>query len=189
MRLVAVEYLSADGRMQMEDPEGREEEVGGWTVPYWDDDLADLQLQQLLASDALLLGRVTYEHFAASWPSFTDANGFADRMNRLPKYVASRKLKEPLAWNARLLEDDVVAAVRKLKQTSGGDLLIYGSGQLVDTLQPAGLIDEYRLIIHPVILGRGKRLFEGENGRAGLFLADVAITAKGVVTLVYRQAG
>jgi dihydrofolate reductase len=141
MRIVAAEYVSADGRMQMEDPEGFEEERGGWTAPYRNDELAQQQREQLFASDALLLGRVTYFSFAASWPSFTDEEGFAERMNSLPKYVASRTLKEPLEWNASLLEGDAIEAVRSLKQESGRDLLIYGSGQLFNTLGRERLID------------------------------------------------
>jgi dihydrofolate reductase len=118
----------------------------------------------------------------------TDEAGFADRMNSLPKYVASRTLSGPLEWNASLLEGDVVEAVRKLREQPGRDLLIYGSGQLVDTLTPHGLIDEHRLMIHPVILGRGKRLFEEAGDSAGLILAESNTTPKGVVTLVYHQA-
>jgi dihydrofolate reductase len=186
MRVVAAEYVSADGRMQMEDPEGLEEERGGWTAPYWNDELAQLQLEQLLASDALLLGRVTYVMFAASWPSVTDEEGFAERINSLLKYVASRTLKEPLEWNATLLEGDVVEAVRRLKQEPGRDLLIYGSGQLFNTLNRERLIDEYRLMIHPIILGRGRRLFEDGNARAGLALVDSRTTATGVATLTFR---
>jgi dihydrofolate reductase len=186
MRVVAAEYVSADGRMQMEDPEGLEEERGGWTAPYWNDELAQLQLEQLLASDALLLGRVTYVMFAASWLSVTDEEGFAERINSLLKYVASRTLKEPLEWNATLLEGDVVEAVRRLKQEPGRDLLIYGSGQLFNTLNRERLIDEYRLMIHPIILGRGRRLFEDGNARAGLALVDSRTTATGVATLTFR---
>jgi dihydrofolate reductase len=187
MRIVAAEYVSVDGRMQMEDPEGLEEERGGWTAPYWNDELAQQQREQLFASDALLLGRVTYVSFAASWPSFTDEGDFAERMNSLPKYVASRTLKEPLEWNARLLQGDVVEAVRSLKQESGRDLLIYGSGQLFNTLSREGLIDEYIFMIHPMILGRGKSLFEDGDARTGLALADSRTTAAGVATLVFRQ--
>ena len=187
MRIVAAEYVSADGRMEMEDPEGSEEELGGWTAPYWNDELAQLQREQLFASDALLLGRVTYVGFAASWPSITDEEGFADRMNSLPKYVASGTLQEPLEWNATLLRGDVVDAVRGLKEEPGRDLLIYGSGRLFNTLSRERLIDEYRLMIHPVILGRGKRLFEDENARAALALVDSRTTATGVATLVFRQ--
>jgi dihydrofolate reductase len=189
MRIVAAEYVSADGRMQMEDPDGRDEERGGWTAQFWNDELQEMQRKQLFASDALLLGRVTYESFAATWPTFTDEQGFAERMNSLPKYVASRTLKEPLEWNATLLQGDAVDAVRQLKEEPGRDLLIYGSGQLVEALVQHQLIDEYRLMIHPIILGRGKRLFEGESPTAGLSLADSKTTATGVATLVYHQTG
>jgi dihydrofolate reductase len=188
MRIVAAEYLSVDGRMEMEDPERHEQEPGGWTAPYWNDELAQLQREQLFASDALLLGRSTYTSFAAVWPSVTDEEGFADRMNSLPKYVASRTLKEPLDWNATLLAGDAVVEVQELKQDAGRDLLIYGSGELVASLIRHDLIDEYRLMIHPVILGRGKRLFEESSDRARLRLADSQTTAKGVVTLTYQLA-
>jgi dihydrofolate reductase len=188
MRIVAAEYVSIDGRMEMEDPERREEEVGGWTGPYWDDELAKLQLDQLLASDALLLGRVTFESFAGVWPSVTDDVGFADRMNSLPKYVASRTLKEPLDWNGKLLVGDLVEAIKSLKAEPGRDLLIYGSGELFNTLARERLIDEYRLMIHPIALGRGKRLFFEDADRQGLALTDSLTTPKGVVTLIYRGA-
>ncbi len=187
-RVVAAEYLSVDGRMEMEDPERKEQEVGGWTGPYWNDELQKMQYDQLFASDALLLGRVTYESFAAVWPSVTDEQGFADRMNSLPKYVASTTLKEPLEWNATLLKDDAVEAIRDLKQQSGQDILIYGSGELVETLTQHKLIDEYRLMIHPILLGRGKRLFEDGSDRSGLTLTDSRATEKGVVTLIYQYA-
>src|SRR6266496_879651 len=187
-RVVAAEYLSVDGRMEMEDPERKEQEVGGWTAPYWNDELQTMQYDQLFASDALLLGRVTYTSFAAVWPTVTDEEGFADRMNSLPKYVASRTLKEPLEWNATLLTGDTVEEVQKLKQDTGRDLLIYGSGELVKTLVRHDLVDEYRLMIHPIILGRGKRLFEEDSDRAGLRITDSQTTEKGVVTLVYQPA-
>lgn len=119
-----------------------------------------------------MLGRVTYVGFAASWPSITDEQGFAERMNGLPKYVASGTLQEPLEWNATLLQGGVVDGVRGLKEEPGRDLLIYGSGRLFNALSRERLIDEYRLMIHPVILGRGKHLFDGA-GRAGLTLVDL----------------
>ena len=187
MRVVAAEYVSVDGRMQMEDPDGGDEARGGWTAQYWNEELSEMQREQLFASDALLLGRVTYESFAATWPTFTDEQGFAERMNSLPKYVASRSLKGPLEWNATLMQGDAVEAVRKLKDEAGRDLLIYGSGQLVNALVGARLIDEYRLMVHPIILGRGKRLFEDESAKAGLSLVDTQTTATGVATLVLRQ--
>jgi len=144
-----------------------------------------MQHDCLFASDALLLGRVTYEGFAASWPSVTDEQGFADRMNSLPKYVASTTLEEPLEWNATLLRGDPVEEVGKLKQQSGQDILIYGSGELVRTLLPHNLIDVLRLMIHPVHLGWGRHLLDGGE-RFGLKLADSHVTEKGVVTLTYQ---
>ena len=186
-RVVAAEYLSVDGRMDMEDPEGTKEERGGWTAPYWNDELQKMQFDRLFASGALLLGRVTYQSFAASWPSVTDEQGFADRMNSLPKYVASTTLREPLEWNARLLQGNPVDEVRKLKQEPGQDILIYGSGQLLRTLLAPGLVDVLRLMIHPILLGRGKRLLDGVD-RSGLVLTDSQVTQKGVVTLTYQLA-
>jgi dihydrofolate reductase len=186
-RVVAVEYLSVDGRMEMEDPEGKEAEPGGWTAPYWDDELQKMQYDQLLASDALLLGRITYEAFAGTWPSVNDEQGFADRMNSLPKHVASTTLEEPLQWNATLLGGDPTDEVGKLKQQPGQDILIYGSGELVSTLLRHDLIDVLRLMIHPIFLGRGKRLLE-DVGRSGLTLRDSLATPKGVAVLTYQVA-
>jgi dihydrofolate reductase len=187
MRIVAAEYVSLDGRMEMDDPDRQEQEPGGWTAPYWNDELSKLQHDQLFASDALLLGRVTFVSFASAWPAVTDEEGFADRMNSLPKYVASRTLKEPLEWNGTLLEPDLVEAVKGLKEQPGRDVLIYGSGEVFNTLAGNGLIDEYRLMIHPVVLGRGKPLFADQQIRSGLTLADSQRTNKGVVTLIYEQ--
>jgi dihydrofolate reductase len=173
--------------MDMEDPEGREDELGGWTAPYWNDELQRMQYDQLVKSDALLLGRLTYQGFAASWPSITDEEGFADRMNSLPKYVASTTLREPLEWNATLLNGNPVDEVRKLKQQPGQHILIYGSGELVRTLLPHDLIDELRLMIHLVFLGWGKRLLEDVD-RSALTLTDSRATEKGVATLTYEVA-
>jgi dihydrofolate reductase len=146
-----------------------------------------MQYDQLVKSDALLLGRLTYQGFAASWPSITDEEGFADRMNSLPKYVASTTLREPLEWNATLLNGNPVDEVRKLKQQPGQHILIYGSGELVRTLLPHDLIDELRLMIHPVFLGWGKRLLEDVD-RSALTLTDSRATEKGVATLTYEVA-
>ena len=125
-------YASLDG--VVDDP--------AWTTPFFNDELAALQRQQLFASDALLLGRVTYEAFAASWPAMTDGGGFAERMNSLPKYVASRTLAGA-TWGATVLRGNVEEEVARLKKADGGDLLIYGSPTLADVLTHAGLIDEY----------------------------------------------
>jgi dihydrofolate reductase len=178
-RVVAAEYVTLDGVMS--DP--------SWSNEYFNDELANYQSKQLFASDALLLGRVTFEGFAAAWPSMEETEGeFAVRMNALPKFVASRTLKEPLAWNGTLLTGDVAEEVRKLKEQSGEDILIYGSGQLVDALHPHGLIDEYRLMVFPVTLGHGAHLFREGSGPHPLKLVDTRRTSTGVVALTYKRA-
>lgn len=168
-------YVSLDGVVQ--DP--------AWTGPFWNDEIAELQKDYLFASDALLLGRVTYEGFAAAWPTM-DEGEFGDRMNTMPKFVATRTLQEA-DWNATIIKGDVTEEVAKLKQQPGQDLLIYGSGTLVDELTRRGLIDEYRLIVYPVIVGSGKRLFS-EATKTTLQLADTKTTSTGVVLLTYRPA-
>jgi dihydrofolate reductase len=185
-RIVAAEYVTADGVMQ--DPGGVGEiEDGGWSNPYWSDELAKFQTDLLFASDALLLGRITYEGFAASWPDLEhEAGEFATKMNTMPKYVASRTLKET-EWNASLIHGEIPDEVEKLKQRSGQTLLIYGSGALVNTLLPHDLIDQYRLMIHPVVLGHGKRLFRAGD-RTLLRLVDANTTSTGVLIADYEPA-
>jgi dihydrofolate reductase len=188
-KVVAAEYLTVDGVMT--DPGGVGEiEHGGWSNPYFNDELAKHQSEQLFASDALLLGRVTFEGFAAAWPSMEEAEGeFAVRMNALPKFVASRSLKEPLAWNGRLLKGNLAEEVANLKEQPGQDLLIYGSGQLVDELHQHGLIDEYRLMVFPVTLGTGKRLFQAGGNKRDLKLSETKVTSTGVAVLTYQATG
>ena len=173
----------------MEDPGGGEGfEHGGWQIPFFDEDLNRYARELLFASDALLLGRVTYQQFAAAWPSITDEEGFADRMNSLPKYVASTTLQEPLAWNATLLTGEVAEAVAKLKQQPGGDLLVQGSGQLAHTLLRRKLIDTYQLWVHPVVLGSGRRLFGAGEPPTTLRLVDTKTSGSGVLLLPYQPA-
>ena len=187
-KVVAAEYVSVDGVMQ--DPGGVGEiEQGGWTNPCFNDELAKYQSDQLFDSDALLLGRVTYQGFAAAWPSMEETEGeFAVRMNRLPKYVASTTLTEPLEWNATLLKGEVPKEVQKLKQQPGRDILIYGSGELVNTLMRHNLIDEYRLMIFPVLPGGGKPLFRYGHSTTALRLCGTRTTSTGVVLLTYTTA-
>jgi dihydrofolate reductase len=185
-RVVAAEYLSLDGVMEDPGPAG-EYEQRGWTVPYWNDDISQWQTDQLFASDALLLGRVTYDEFVASWP-LRSGDQFTDRMNSLPKFVASTTLQEPLEWNATLLERDVVDAVAKLKEQPGEDLLIYGSSSLVNSLLPHKLIDEYRFMIYPLVLGTGKRFFKEGNAKATLELKRAETSSTGVTMLVCEPA-
>ncbi len=138
------------------------------------------------------MGRITYEGFAAAWPSMTDEGGFADKMNSMPKYVASTTLTET-TWNASLIKGDVAEEVAKLKQQPGNNLLVLGSGQLAATLREHNLIDEYQLLVHPVVLGSGKRLFKERSTGQGsdvstLQLVDTRTTSKGVLILTYRPA-
>ena len=174
--IVAVEYVSLDG--VMEEP--------SWSGPYFNDELQNFQYENLFESDALLLGRVTYEGFKAAWPGMRDEAGFADRMNGLPKYVATTSLREA-EWNATFIEGDVAEAVARLK---GEDktLLINGSAQLVNYLGAHGLIDEYRLMIYPVLVGGGKRLFDDSGPTGPLTLKASRTTDSGVVILHYVPA-
>jgi dihydrofolate reductase len=170
-------YVSLDG--VVEEP--------GWTAQFWNDELSDLQADYLYSSDALVLGRLTYEGFKAAWPSMEEATGdFGRKMNSMPKYVASRTLERG-EWNASVIEGDLAEAVEKLKAEDGNDLLIYGSGTLVDELTRLGLIDEYRFMVHPVVVGAGKRIFAG-NPATSLRLVDVRSTETGVVVSTYASA-
>jgi dihydrofolate reductase len=173
-KVFAVEYLTLDG--VMDEP--------GWSMPYFNDELFKFQYDNLFGCDALLLGRITYEGFAEVWPARTDDIGFSARMNDIPKYVASTTLTQA-TWNATLLQGDVPAAVAKLKE-SGQTLMLEGSAQLLESLRKHDLIDEYRLMIHPVVLGRGKKLFADGNHESALTLADTMTTSTGVAVLTYR---
>jgi dihydrofolate reductase len=187
-KVVAAEYVTVDGVMT--DPGGVGEiEHGGWSNAYFNGELATYQSEQLFASDALLLGRVTFEGFAAAWPSMEETEGeFAVRMNALPKFVVSRSLNEPLPWNGTLLKGDLAEEVATLKEQPGEDILIYGSGQLVNALHPHGLIDQYRLMVFPLILGIGEHLFRKATDKCELTLSDAKMTSTGVALLTYHTA-
>jgi dihydrofolate reductase len=175
-KVVVSEFLTMDG--VMEDP--------AWSAPYYSDEQEKYKLAELLASDALLLGRVTYEGFASAWPAMTDEQGFADRMNGLPKHVATRTLKTFTWNNSRALEGDIAEAVSSLKNEPGQDILVGGSAQLVQTLTQNDLVDEYRLMVFPVTVGKGKRLFSEQAAPKTFELAGVTPFASGVVVQSYR---
>ena len=187
-KAIVSEYVTLDG--VIEDPSGAEGfEHGGWSMQFFDEEVANYKYDELFASDALLLGRVTYQGFAAAWPSVTDEVGFADRMNSLPKYVVSTTLEEPLEWNnSTLIKGDVAGEVSKLKQQPGRDILMYGSADLMHTLMQHDLIDEYRIWVHPVVLGSGKRLFREGSETKVLRLVDTTTFSSGVVVLSYQPA-
>jgi dihydrofolate reductase len=171
-KIIVSEFVTLDG--VMEDPGGSEGfERGGWAFQFERGPEGDkFKLDELFASDALLLGRVTYQGFAAAWPSRKDEAGFADRMNNLPKYVVSTTLEQAEWNNSRLIKGNVVEEVSKLKAMPGGDILVAGSGQLVRALMEHDLVDEYRLMVFPVILGSGKRLFEDASKTSSLRLVE-----------------
>lgn len=175
-RLVVSTYVSLDG--VTEAPEQ-------WTS--WSDQMEEYAWEQLLASDALLMGRGVYEVFAASWPS--RGGEFADRMNSLPKFVVSTTLDEAAWSNTSVISGDVVQEVSKLKRQPGQNLLIYGSGELMRSLMQHDLIDEYRFWINPVVVGNGKRLFSEEGSKTALKLVRTTTFDTGVVMHAYQPAG
>jgi dihydrofolate reductase len=194
MRAVSVfNHLTLDGVMQA--PGSPEEdrrggfEHGGWSVPYGDEVLWERVGSGMREDGALLLGRRTYEAFAAIWPHQPDDAPFARVMNRYRKHVASRTLSGPLEWsNSTLLEGDAAGAVARLKEQDGPDLVVLGSGELIRSLMPHGLIDRYLLTIHPLVLGGGIRLFTDDAPCAALRLVDVTPTTTGVLIASYEPA-
>jgi dihydrofolate reductase len=186
-KLVVTEFVSVDG--VFEDPGGSEEfEHGGWTFEYERGDEGNqFKLDELMEAEVQLLGRVTYEGFAAAWPS--REGPFADKLNNDPKYVVSTTLNDPEWQNTTVISDDVVAEISKLKDETEGTILVAGSGRLVATLLGADLVDELRLMVFPTILGRGRRLFPDGIDRLGLTLAESRpVGPDGVQVLVYRRS-
>ncbi len=194
MRLTATTFLTLDGVMQA--PGGPEEdrsggfEHGGWSFPYADEDFGRLVTGWFGQADAFLLGRRTYEIFAAFWPLVADAaDPVASPLNALPKYVASRTL-EAVTWqNATLLEGDVAEEVAQLKEQPGRELQVHGSGDLLQTLMAHDLVDEHRLFVYPVLVGGGRRLFREGAAPRSLKLVETTTTSTGVVVATYRRGG
>jgi dihydrofolate reductase len=192
-KIAVFNHVSLDGVMQSpaapdEDTRGGFDK-GGWAASR-NDEVMGRKIGESMAGGpgSLLLGRRTYEHFYSFWPHQTD-NPFTDALNQSTKYVASTTLSEPLPWeNSVLLGDDVPAAVAELKAGAGRDMVILGSGALIQSLIPHGLIDEYVLLIHPIVLGSGRRMFADDGTTAELELADSVITTTGVVIATYRTA-
>jgi dihydrofolate reductase len=178
-KVIVAEFLSLDGVMGAPDE---------WHFPYWSDEMGDAIGTQFFASDALLLGRVTYQGFAAAWPSrTTDDDEFADRINSMPKFVVSTTLETPLEWNnSRLIKGNVAKEITKLKQQPGADILINGSATLVQSLLQDDLLDEIRLLVHPVVVGSGKCLFEDGGDLKALRLVDSKTFSTDVVSLTYQ---
>ncbi len=185
-KIIVSMFMSLDG--VMEDPGGSEKTVhGGWTFPYWTDEIGGFKLEELFASDALLLGRITYQGFAEAWPGRSDEAGFADKMNGMAKYVVSSTLNKAEWNNSTIIKSNIIEEIAKLKEQPGQDILVAGSGQLIKTLREHNLIDQYRLLVYPIVLGSGKRLFE-EGAKAPLTLVSSKSYSTGVVGLVYHIA-
>jgi dihydrofolate reductase len=186
-RIVVTEFVSLDG--VIEDPGGAEDfKHGGWSFEFNRGDEGDkFKLDETLSSEALLLGRRTFEGFAEAWPS--REGEFADKFNTMPKYVVSSTLEEPEWTNSTVLKGEVAKEVAKLRQELDGDIVVHGSARLVQTLLEHDLVDELRLMVFPVVLGSGKRLFAESSDKKPLQLADSKVVGDGVAILVYEPAG
>lgn len=170
-KVIVTEYVTLDG--VMEDPGGAEKSrYGGWSFQFWNEEAGKYKFDELFASGTLLLGRRTYEGFAKAWPSVKDEYGFADRMNSIPKYVVSKTLEKAEWKNSTVIKGNVAEEVSRLKQQPGQDILVAGSAELLRTLMEHNLVDEYRLMVHPVVLEGGKRLFQEGTEKKFLKLID-----------------
>jgi dihydrofolate reductase len=186
-RIVVTEFVSLDG--VIEDPGGSEDfEYGGWSFEFSRGEEGErFKLDETLEAEALLLGRLTYEGFAEAWPS--RGGEFADKFNSMPKYVVSSTLDDPEWNNSTVLKGDVVDAVSRLRQEIDGNIVVHGSAQLVQTLLERDLVDELRLMVFPVVLGRGKRIFGSTSDKKPLRLVDSKSVGDGVAILIYEPRG
>jgi len=177
MRLVATEYLSLDGVF---------EEPGHWSGPWFKEEAGQFKWAELQASDALLVGRNTYLGFAAAWPNVKGTGEFGEKMNSMPKYVVSSTLDKVEWAGSKLIKGNVSEEIKRLKKQPGGDLLLSGSGQLFNAMMRENLIDLYRFMLHPVVLGKGMRLFEGGGKQRSLKLMETKRFATGIIVLEYE---
>ncbi|GAC1484840.1 MAG: dihydrofolate reductase family protein [Solirubrobacteraceae bacterium] len=186
-RLVVSEFMTLDG--VMEDPGGAEGFVhGGWSFKFQDPEGMAFKLEEVMSHGSMLLGRRTYEGFAAAWPARTDSVGFADKMNSMPKYVVSSTLERPQWSNSTVVGSDAAAAATELKRQQGPDILVAGSRTLVQALIAADLVDEIRLMVFPIVLGSGKRLFGDAAEPRTLKLVSSRALPSGTLILTYERA-
>ena len=179
MRLVATEYLSLDGVF---------EEPGHWSGPFFNDEAGQFKWAELQASDALLLGRKTYEGFSAAWPNMKGTGEVGVKMNTMTKYVVSSTLSKVDWPGSKLVKGDIAEEIRRLKREPGHDLLLSGSAQLFNALMKENLIDLYRFMLHPVVLAKGKRLFADGNDKRVLDLVETKRFSLGIVVVEYKPA-
>lgn len=173
--VIVTEFLSLDG--VMEDPK--------WTFPYWNDEIARFKAEETTANDVLLLGRVTYEGFAAAWPQRTDEASGGRYFNSVRKYVVSNTLDKAEWNNSHIIKGDILTEITKLKKQDGENLVVHGSGRLAQWLMQHDLVDRYRLLVYPVVLGSGKRLFR-DGAAATLKLVETRAFSSGVAALIYE---
>ena len=178
MKLIVTEYLTLDGVF---------EEPGHWSFDYFNEEAMLYKREELFSSDVQLLGRITYEGFAKAWPTMPNTGDFGERMNSMPKYVVSTTLTHADWQNSTIINQNVVEEIQRLKEQPGQNILVAGSGTLVQTLTQHGLVDEYRFMVHPVVLGSGKRLFTGTE-KLKLQLLETRAFKSGIVILHYQPA-
>jgi len=191
-RIVVTEFMSLDGVFEAPGPEGAGYKHEGWTMAYGNDEFMKFKTEELMAADAQLLGRITYEGFAKAWPE-RSGDEYSDKFNSMKKYVVSTTLTKAEWNNSEIIKKDVAREIARLKEaervpgsnSSGTDIIIYGSGQLVNFLLQLDLIDEYRILVYPVVLGTGKRLFD-KKSYAKLKLIEATPFKTGVIALRYE---
>jgi dihydrofolate reductase len=178
-KIIVTEFLTLDGVM---------EAPNEWSFPYWSDEIGKFKFDELFASGAQLLGRVTYEGFAAAWPGMRDDEaGFGERMNSMPKYVVSTTLDKAEWENSHIIKGNLAEEVGKLKQQTGQDILVAGSAMLIQALIKHNLVDQYNLLVYPIVVGKGKRLFQ-DGAAANLKLVETRPFDMGVVAMIYQPA-
>jgi dihydrofolate reductase len=178
-KIIVTEYLTLDGVF---------EEPGHWSFAYWGEEAMLYKRDELFSSDVQLLGRVTYEGFAKAWPTMPDTGDFGERMNNMPKYVVSTTLTHAEWRNTTIINKNVVEEIQKLKEQWGQHILVAGSGKLVHTLMQQHLVDEYRFMVYPVVLGSGKRLFPEGTEQYKFRLMETRSFTTGIVILHYQPA-
>src|SRR5438093_5106701 len=178
-KIIVTEYLTLDGVF---------EEPGNWSFDYWNEESMQYKRDELFSSDVQLLGRVTYEGFAKAWPTMPDTGDFGERMNSMPKYVVSTTLTKAEWQNSTIISKKIVEEIQKLKEQPGQNILVAGSGKLVHTLMQHNLVDEFRCMLYPVVLGSGKRLFPEGTEKLKLTLMETKAFKTGMVILHYQPS-
>lgn len=185
-KIIVTEFISLDGVFEAPGADGSDYKYAGWTSPYGGEEFQKFKTEELEETDILLLGRITYDAFAVAWPKMEETAGeFGKKFNSMPKYVVSNTLKEANWKNSHIISGDIKAEIKKLKEGNGGNITVHGSGMLARFLLENGLVDEMALMVFPVVLGEGKRLFDGVK-KEGLKLLSSKEFATGVVVLTYQ---